>query len=105
MKKRILQIAMLTTLIFSACSSNDDDDLCADIVGDEYIEIAENLLTSSISFGTNPTNENCNNYKNAMQNYIDYAESIKNCLDSAERAELQEEITELETELANLNCN
>ena len=29
-----------------------------------------------------------------MQNYIDYAE-YKNCLDSAERAELQEEITEL----------
>ena len=40
MKKRILQIAMLTTLIFNACSSNDDG-FCADIVGDEYIEIAE----------------------------------------------------------------
>ena len=36
---------------------------------------------------------------------IDYANEIKGCLDSTEQAELEEEIDDLETELADLNCN
>ncbi len=106
MKKIILSIAMLTAIIFTSCSSdNNDVDPCEEISQEQTETLFTNLFTSALNFGLNPTTENCNAYKSSAQEYIDYANEIKGCLDSTEQAELEEEIDDLETELADLNCN
>ena len=103
MKKLIL--LTLTIFIF-ACSSDDDNSSgqnCNDISTDG-VEIYENLITTGLAYFVDASVESCNGYKGAIQEYLTYAESIKDCLNSEDQAELEAEIDEFETELAGLDC-
>jgi hypothetical protein len=105
MKKTILSIAMLTSIIFTSCSSDDDsNNTCGSVSSDETVQIFENFISAGITFGVNPTSESCSNYKNAANAYADYSESIKNCLSGADKTELEEEIIQIRAELASLDC-
>jgi len=102
MKKLIL--LLLTVFIF-ACSSDDDNSSqnCGDL-STEGVEIYENLITTGLAYFVDANTESCVDYKSAIQEYLTYAESIKDCLDSEDQAELEAEIDEFETELAGLDC-
>jgi len=100
MKKSLL---ILLTIFCFACSSNDDDNPCGDLstAGEE---ISVNLITTALSYFADPTNTTCLNYIDAAEDYIDYSNSILSCLDAADRAELEQEIQDLEAEIAELDC-
>ena len=102
MKKLLL---LLLTIACFACSSNDDDnDNNCDDLATGGIEIYENFFTAAFDYFADPTNAACVAYENASQAYIDYSTSILDCLEADDRAELEQEIEELETELAGLDC-
>ena len=104
MKKIILSIAMLTSIAFISCSSDDDSSLCGNVSDDEAAQIGVNLFGAAFTHGVNPTPESCIDYKSAIEAYITYGNNIKDCLNSEEKAELEAEIVEFETQLANLDC-
>ncbi len=91
------------TIICFACSSSDDDNNCSGLSTDG-IEITQNFITTGLNYFADPTNAACVAYENAAQGYIDYSNSILDCLEADDRAELEEEIEDIEAELANLVC-
>lgn len=99
--KKILLI-LLAIFCFS-CSSDNDDNPC-DNLSTEGLEITESFITSGLNYFNDPTNTTCLDYLNAAEEYIDYSNSILNCLEMDDRAELEQEIQELETEIAQLEC-
>ena len=101
MKKLLL---VLLTITCFTCSSDADDDNNCDVLSIGGIEISQNFLTAGLSYFTAPTNATCLAYENASQAYIDYSTSILDCLEVDDRAELEQEIEELEAELATLIC-
>ena len=100
MKKSLL---ILLTIFCFACSSNDDDNPCGNLSTDG-LEITENLISTALSYFGDPTNTTCLEYLNAAEEYIDYSNSILNCLEADDRAELEQEIQELEADIAQLDC-
>lgn len=101
MKKSLL---ILLTIFCFACSSNDDDNPCGNLSTDGE-EISVNLFTTALSYFADPTNAGCLDYLNAAEEYIEYSNSILSCLDAQDRAELEQEIQDLEAEIAELDCN
>ena len=101
MKKLLLVFISILTL---SCSSNDNDDNSCDDLTSNGEEISLNLISAALNYVGNPTNITCLAYENTAVDYIDYSNSILNCLDAEDRAELEQEIEELETELAGLDC-
>ena len=103
MKKLLL---LLLTIACFACSSDDDDDNDnnCDGLSTTGLEVSQNFITAGLSYFADPTNAACIAYENASQAYIDYSNSILDCLEADDRAELEQEIEELETELATLIC-
>jgi len=101
MKKLLL---LLLTIACFACSSSDDDNNCGDLSA-AGLEVSQNFITAGLNYFTDPTNAACVAYENAAQGYIDYSNSILDCLDADDRAELEQEIEDLEAELANLVCS
>jgi len=103
MKKLLL---LLLTIVCFACSSDDDnnDNNCDDL-STTGLEVAQNFITAGLNYFADPTNAACVAYENASQAYIDYSTSILDCLEADDRADLEQEIEELEAELATLICD
>jgi len=101
MKKSLL---ILLAIFCFTCSSNDDDNLC-DNLSTDGLEITENLISSALSYFNDPSNAGCLDYLNAAEDYIEYSNSILSCLNAEDRAELEQEIQDLEAEIAILDCN
>ena len=100
MKKTLL---ILLSIICFNCSSDDDNNPCDNLPSNGE-EITVNYFTKGLEFFTNQTNETCVAYEIAADAYIEYNNSILDCLDADDRAELEQEIQALETELAELDC-
>jgi hypothetical protein len=101
MKKLLLFLLTITCL---ACSSDDDDNNCEDL-SIEGIEIYQNFITAGLNYFTNPNNEACLEYEDTALAYIDYSNNVLDCLDAEDRDELEQEIEDLEAELADLTCS
>ena len=102
MKKLLL---ILVAIICFNCSSSDDDNdnPCNDLASNAE-EIAITLINAALAYSTDNSNVNCVAYETAAEDYIEYAISILECLDENDREELEQEIEELEAEIATLNC-
>ena len=100
MKKVLL---ILLSIICFTCSSDDDDNSCTSLLlNGEAITV--NYITRGLEYFGNPSNETCLPYEIAAEAYIEYSDSILDCLEADDRAELEEEIQDLETVLAELDC-
>lgn len=103
MKKLLL---ILISIICFSCSSSDDDgdNPCGKLVTNGE-QVSINLFNSALAYLADNSNANCVAYEAATEEYIDYSNSILDCLDADDRAELQQEIEGLEAEIAALNCS
>lgn len=101
MKKSLL---ILLTVIGFSCSSSDDDSPC-DNLSSNGEDITLNLISAALEFAVNANNNTCLDYVMAAEDYIDYSNSILDCLSAEDRAELEQEIQELETEINGLDCS
>ena len=97
-----LLLILLTITCFS-CSSNDNENPCDNLASNGE-EVSLNLITTALTYFADNSNANCVAYEAAAEEYIDYSNSILNCLNTEDRAELEEEIEDLEAQIAALNC-
>jgi hypothetical protein len=100
MKKTLL---ILLSIICFTCSSDDDNNSCDNLPSNGE-EITVNYITKGLEYFTDPSSERCVAYNVAAEAYIEYSNGILGCLDADDRTELEEEIQDLETELAELDC-
>ena len=100
MKKLLL---FLFTITCFSCSSSDDD-TSRDNLASNGEEVYLNLINATLAYIADNSNPNCVAYETAAEEYIDYNNSILDCLNADDRAELEEEIEDLEAEIAALNC-
>ncbi|ARV08267.1 hypothetical protein BTO05_00915 [Winogradskyella sp. PC-19] len=100
MKKLLL---FLFTITCFCCSSSDDDNPCDNLASNGE-EVSLNLISTALAYLADNSNSNCVAYETAAEEYIDYSNSILDCLDADDRAELEQEIEDLEAEIAALNC-
>jgi hypothetical protein len=101
MKKLLL---FLLTITCFACSSDDNESNCGGLSTDG-LEISQDFITAGLNYFTDPSNEACLEYEDAAFDYIDYSTSILDCLDADDRVELEQEIEDIEAELADLTCS
>ncbi|MFY0603287.1 MAG: hypothetical protein JXQ93_05025 [Flavobacteriaceae bacterium] len=101
MKKISLVFALM--LIF-ACSSNDDSSVDCNDLSTQGIPIIEAFLNTGIAYANDQSVTNCNAYKVALEDYITYNISLKDCVSGTDLVALKAEIAELENGLADLNC-
>jgi hypothetical protein len=94
MKNILKYCAVLTiSLCFLTCTDSSDSEVC-DAEG--YALALNNLMEVRPIYIDNPTTENCNNYRFALQAYIN---SGANCDQFADLIQARQ------NELDNLNCN
>ncbi|MFY9242632.1 MAG: hypothetical protein WAO74_06360 [Polaribacter sp.] len=102
MKNSIL--VLLFVSLFLACSTDEDENPCENLPTNAT-EITTAYFSAGLVFGSNPTSANCVSFKAASEAYITYGNSIKDCLDADDKAELEIEISELRADLDELDCN
>ena len=100
MKKFLL---ILITITYFSCSSSDDDNPCDNLASNGE-EVSLNLISTALAYIADNSNSNCVAYETAAEEYIDYSNSILDCLNTNDRAELEQEIEDLEAEIATLTC-
>ena len=103
MKNFLLIILIITS--FSCSSSDDDNDNPCDNIASNGEEVTLNLINTALAYLADDSSANCVAYEEAEQDYIDYSNSILDCLDEEDRTEVEEEIEDLEAELATLDCS
>ncbi len=65
---------------------------------------ANGLSAAASVYANDPTTENCEAYKAAVQAYLDAAEDLDDCVLASERAAYQQAIDEARDNLNNLQC-
>lgn len=98
-------------LIFMACSGDDDDVdqvACAGnnvFVNEAFVEAYGDLIDAGSAYGQNATPENCEAYKQAIRDYIDVAESLRNCaIQYGQIEDFDEDIEEAREDVEELEC-
>jgi len=113
MKNSIFKMAicLCTVLFFTNCSKSDDGDDGGNIscFGGTWIEEVSQELSDwaarALAYNQNPTLENCNSLRNAMVNYFDALDRIKDCVPTISLVEFNEAKSEIETEISEINCD
>ena len=98
--------ALLILLSFTcfACSSDDDSTKACENLSLNGGEITTNLINTALAFLADDTSETCSKYETAAEAYIEYSNSILDCLEADDKAELQQEIQDLKAEISQLDC-
>jgi len=85
-KISILGLFMAFGLLFSfGCSSDDDGDLanvnCGAnwLASEAVVNASSKYVDAFIAYNENPTQQNCNAFKEAANAYIDILESFRSC--------------------------
>lgn len=94
---------LMGLLLFSACKKDDDPVTCADWASQLNDELNA-VIAAATTYGSDPTPANCQAYKNAYQDYLDAAEGYVDCVPTADREQLQQDIDAAQAELDQLTC-
>ncbi len=71
----------------------------------EWTAAQETLSKASQAYGSDRTVENCTNYKNAINNYLDVYEDFQSCFPAATRSGLEESIKASRKEADEIDCS
>lgn len=105
MKKIFLSIAVLSAIFFTSCTSEETDDPCNSISLEEASNLLDIRLQTFLAYDADPSPENCNAYKSALQQDVDFSKKLLNCTeDSTDKDLLEADIAELENEISELDC-
>ncbi len=105
MRTLLSLLVVFLVLGLGSCKKDKDPVNCANWA----LEVEDELtaaMVAAITFGMDETTENCNAYKEAMEDYINVAEQFVDCegLTADEREELEDSIEGAQEELDDLNC-
>ena len=102
--KQKLMIPILALFLIGASSCGKDKVNCnsyEQVLTNEFAQI----FASALAFGLDPSPSNCNNYKKALNSYLDVLEDYKDCAPTAaEREDLEFEIDETRKDINELGC-
>ena len=100
-KKVIFSIFFL--MLFINCSKNPIS--CLD--GSWVQEVSSDLeawSAASNTYAENPTVENCNNYKSAINGYLNALEGIQDCVPGSSLSDFDGSLDEAKDELSEIDC-
>jgi hypothetical protein len=111
-KFNILGLFLAGVMLFSFGCSGDDDDGMADVncgqnwfTAESVQNAVSNFSNAASAYGMNPTTENCNEYKDAANDYIDVLESFRSCaVDQGVLAEWEQNFNEARDSIDSIEC-
>jgi len=104
MKNLLTLLLLFCGMAFvSSCGSDVD---CSDeaAIEAELSPLLETLFTAALNYATDQSDENCDAYKDVLSDIIDKSKEYQECVPSEERAEFDQDLDDLETQLAALPC-
>ncbi|MDT7829094.1 hypothetical protein RQM65_10500 [Pricia sp. S334] len=71
----------------------------------EYSGELERYSNAATAYSQDPTESNCNDYKNAAKAYLDALESVYKCVPTASRSEIKQSIDEAKADIDREGCD
>lgn len=71
----------------------------------QYADELQAYSNAISEYNENPTQENCDDAKNAAKGYLDALESVYSCVPTVSRAEIDQAIDEAKAEVDSGDCN
>jgi hypothetical protein len=71
----------------------------------QYSDELQAYSNAISEYNENPTEGNCNNYKNAAKGYLDALNEVYECVPTANRAEINQAINEAKAEIDSGDCD
>jgi hypothetical protein len=96
----------LKTYTFGLVSCGGDDVDCdPEVYEAELSMLSGDLFAAAFAYGFDPSPENCEAYKDALDEYLNEAEKYESCAeDAGELKEFREALDEARAELDQLEC-
>lgn len=99
---------MLAAVPFTACKDDDDDNIeCTETYfNDRTTELTEALDTAANNYNNDPSNANCNAFRDAYQDYVDFLRDFTDCAVELgeDQGEWNDSIEALEDILTLIEC-
>lgn len=106
MRKNLFFLSMIlyASLLVTSCGGDGVD--CSDEaeIARQFEAATNDYFQVFLSFSTNPTTENCEAVREATETYIDFGDSIRDCVPSADRAEYDRDLAEARQALDDIDC-
>lgn len=99
----VLFVAMAT---LPACNKDNDNDPCGNNFnwGLELQAEATAISNAATAYAMDQTTQNCEDYRAAIQAYLDAAADLDGCVVASERAAYEQAIVDAQAELNALSC-
>lgn len=103
-------LILFSAISLSGCGDGDNDEpsACNSLNWTTELSSEINALTTALTtFSQNPTQANCNNYRQSIVNYINALRPYGNCqaLTGQSKTAWQKLIDDYEDDLAGMNCS
>ncbi len=105
----VFYFLIVLSLGFSSCGGGDDGDGGGNCNYNWAVGVQSELTAISnaaTAYSTDPSVANCNNYKNALQNYVNALKPFGDCslLTGADRTSFQNALEQYEDIWADIDC-
>ncbi|GJM31078.1 MAG: hypothetical protein DHS20C18_00790 [Saprospiraceae bacterium] len=99
-------LILCSLFLATSCKKDDDGSSCGDNFNYALELQAEssNLSAAAQTYAQDQTQENCEAYKTAVQNYLNAAADLDNCVPVGDRAAYQQAIDDSQDSLDALQC-
>ncbi len=110
MKTRLLIIGCGAAMIAlsSGCSKDNPLNPTGNCFGGnwatQYSDELQEYSNAISEYSENPTQGNCNDYKNAAKTYLEALKEVYDCVPTASRAEINQAINEAKAEVNEESC-
>lgn len=105
----LLAVCGVAVMLTYSCSKDNPLNPVGNCFGGNWAEGYTDELTAWTAaiqeYSDNPTVESCTNYKSAAKNYLDALDDIYDCIPTASRAEIDQEIKEAKADIDQEDCN
>jgi len=111
MKTRLFIIGCGAAMIAltSGCSKDNPLNPAGNCFGgnwaEQFVDEGEAYSNAIAKYNENPTEGNCNDYKNAAKSYLDALESVYNCVPTGSRTEIKQGIDEAKADVDKEGCD
>lgn len=102
----LFSFLLCTTFFFSSCSDDDGIDACDTSSFDQKLTtISSDFTTSLQNFAGDPTDENCQEYLQSYDNYLNFLKEFRSCGLIINGEEISSFISELERDRSDIPCS
>ncbi len=96
-------LAMFVLLLFVNCSKSPVGCLNGNWIQDVSTDL-EKWSAAATSYSEEPTEENCNSYKSALNGYLTALNKVKKCVPGSSLSDFDGSLDEAKQELSEIDC-